>query len=500
MFIFSLLSSLTVLTSPVRAEAHERSASFFSYDINHDQMIDYTVEAIGWTSTVKPSVTVEKHDQAVYTQYFYKQGEKNFRITFIQLKNGDVMYFVRNYPGKQSNQITLKITVFDSSTKTAILSSGKWRSIGLPSSSSSSLYIDGTFLHYRIGNVTAFKPLGYTTYDEVINKERPITIKSNGESASYLIPLPAEASYLSDTWGILSGQPLINWEDKTVSGAAAAMEFETTKKLGVDGQYYPTPDSTYNPYTPHSFYRNPANLDGLQALSYFSGENGNLFYDIATHLAYSSVNTQNPEGFWPTYPRSEGWLYKTYKIGYEYMDNRRNADNVTFLLNYAKQTNDPDVKQALKKWDTYQTGYIRKYGIRTGKHGILIPDYTDGTHVSHTSLNHQTANMNYILEAYLFDGDPVKKDLALQLLSGIEETSKRWVMPNHNLYYSLDRKLNPTSSNDYFELTRDDLLTAQDLLLEVRGEKSEVLQYLIDEKNKWIEEQLNVQRAAKGSN
>lgn len=479
------------LLHPAAGSAQMDTNSSFGYDVTHDQKTDYKIEVTGWAQGIKPTLSVDRYQNATYNHYLYKKGSHTFHMTFVELKNGDVMYFARNDPSPTANQVTLKITAYDQPITTIIPSTSGWKHVQRSSSIPSSLYVNGERLSYRIGKADAYKPLGYTTLDEYASKEKPILLSKNSNSYTYLISMPS-SYYLTDTWGILGSHPLINWNDHDAVVRAYENEFECNKRLEVDGAYYPTPDQTYEPYTPTSFYRNPANGEGLNSLDFLSLSNGSVFMDIATHLAYSAAKNQNPYGYWQTYPRSKGWLYKDYKIGFEYMDNRRNADNATFLLRYEKQTNDPAVLSALHKWDQYFMDYCDKYNVPTGRNGILIPDYVDRKgHVSHTSLNHDVANMNELYEAYLWDKDPKKKARADKMLAGIIETKTRWVMPNHNLYYSLSRSLKPMSSNDYFQLTRDDLLQAQYLLEKIYGSKNSSLQFLIDEKNKWIANQLH---------
>jgi hypothetical protein len=97
--------------------------------------------------------------------------------------------------------------------------------------------------------------------------------------------------------------------------------------------------------------------------------------------------------------------------------------------------------------------------------------------------------MNYLLEAYLYTKDKQKKQAAQTLLAAIETTKKRWIRPDSNFYYALRPDFSPYPAEDYYQLTRDDLLHSQILLILLCGQRSNDLQYLIKHKEKWMQAQ-----------
>ncbi|WCK55760.1 hypothetical protein PP175_07415 [Aneurinibacillus sp. Ricciae_BoGa-3] len=457
----------------------------------HESNPSYHIELAGWASLVKPQITTEHYEHATYTHYYYRSSGREFRLTTAAIDNGDVLYFARNFDRAPINQVLLKITAADPAVvRVALPIAGKigsWKTApSLPTTIHTPLYVDGRRLYYRIGNASVFHPLGYTVLQEKKQAEKPASIIRNNAGVTYSIPLPSSQTTLAETWGILSAKPLVKWDQDEAASQAMNIGFDNGKMLSLDGAYSPD-ETTYTPYQPGSFYRNPANGEGLHSLPYLNASDyGTIFNDVATHLGYCAVKTQNTEGCWPTYPRSN-WLYSEYKTSYTYIDNRRNADNATFLLRLLKNRSDDAIAHALTKWDAYQKSYILKTGLKIGS-GLLIPDYVGGVNasISHTALNHQAANMNYLYERYLQTNDPDKKVLADLLLKGIENTAPRWVKSDHDLYYALRRNLSPHPNPDYYELTRDDLDYSQSLLLLINGVPSEKIQYLIDEKNTWI--------------
>lgn len=453
----------------------------------------YTINLSGWVENVTPITYVQSYEHATYTHDHYFANGNHFRLTTVDIHKGDTLYFARNYIGASENTVTLEITAHDPTLKrtTRLNTTGgkTWEHLSLPPSSFNlSLYVDGEDLSYRIGKVDLLAGLGHSVLQHFDSGKTLITQTKQEDEITYSVPLPATRTMLAETWGILAEQPIIPWDNNGLARLAAQNEFDYEKTLAVDGAYYATPNS-YVPYTPNSYYRNPAHLDGLRSVPYLDSERfGSIFTNIATHLAYAAVRNQYRDGYWPTLPMSE-WLSREYHIGYAYMDNRRNVDNTLFLLRFNAKRPDPSVEQALDNWNEYQLRYINDYSLAIPNGGIFIPDYVGDKNArySHISLNHLAANMNYLYEAYLVTGDTRQLQAADEMRKGIANTKERWVRSDFNLYYALTPQLTPYPAEDYHTLTRDDLVDTQQLLMKIYSEQDEDIQFLIDEKNKWIE-------------
>lgn len=455
----------------------------------------YDIRLQGWVEEVEPVTRTEEYEHATYVHDDYYLDGNHFRLTTIKMAHGDTLYFARNYSGAPNNIVTLQIVAKESAISKVMNLNHEnktWEKVNHKIASfSNALYVDGEKLSYRIGKIDTFLPLGHSVFQSIKPNEQEISRQSGRKKITYSIPLEATEDTLSETWGILATQRIINWDNEKAVKLASNIEFDDKKKLAVDGAYYLTPDS-YRPYRENSYYLNPANLDGLRSLDYVADDShGSLFKDISTHIAYSALRNQNSDGFWPTLPLSE-WLKSEYNIGYAYMDNRRNVDNATFLLRYYLLNPDPYLLKTIEAWNRYHLSYIDQHKIPIENGGIFIPDYVDGNEKSetHSSLNHLAANLNYLLESYLFTKDIEQLEYAKQLLLGIKNTKYLWVAPDHNLYYSLSQDLKPNPLDDYDTLTRDDLMETQSLLQKVLGKTDEDIQYLIDQKNMWIEKNI----------
>lgn len=449
----------------------------------------YTLELKGWVEDVKPTKTVEEFQHATYIHNNYKRDDMHFRLTIVNIHQGDTLYFAKNYRSNHENSVQMNVIIndtYEEQIRYLNWEEKSWETIGSAFPAiNHSIYVDGKQAYYRIGKINENKELGYTVFQRI--QSQPVERKKHKNRIQYTLALQANSDKTSDTWGILSSQPIIKWEDPFLSSHAANIEFDFVKELTMNGAFYATPNS-YTPYLPNSFYYNPANLDGLRSIPYLSTkEYGSIFHNIATHLAYVAVKNQNDLGYWPTYPLSQ-WLNKEYGIEYLYMDNRRNIDNTMFLLAYNKIKADPLISEVLNKWNEYHLDYISEYKIPIPNGGIFIPDYVGDTQSkkSHVSLNHLAANLNYLLMSYLETKNEKQLQFAESILQGITNTKDLWVAPDHNLYYALTTNLETYPAEDYYTLTRDDLLQTQELLVNIFGVENEDIQYLIDEKNTWL--------------
>lgn len=477
----------TILFLITRTDAYR-----LSYNVTGNLLPDYHFTLSGWVEHVQPVITYKTYKNAVYTYHDYRQNSRFFRLTTIKLANGDLLYFARHYQAADAGTVTLSVTAHESAIKSIhTFVPGRPTSWlvehSLPPSIQNTVYVDGPRLSYRIGHTEVYRPLTHTVIEEQPGRE-PATETKSSTNQTYHIALPADNQTFATTWGAFSSGRLLNWEDEDAQDTSLEIEFANQQKLHMDGSYSIIP-SNYEPASPTSYYRNPANGEGLRAVNYADNrEKGTLFMDIATHLAYCAAS-QNPDGFWPTYPRSQ-WLYREYGIDYIYMDNRRNADNATFLLRYQQLYPDPVIAESLRRFDAYVVPYVNRYKRQiTGRTVSFIPDYIGSTtsKTSHTSLNHLAANMNYLFEAYLSDGDNNKKEAAFSLLAALDATKVRWIRPDSNFYYALTSALTPYfPGEDYYKLTRDDLLKSQELFTRITGNPSNTLTYLITQKEKWM--------------
>ena len=471
-------------------------------DLNEDGTAEFQISVSRGQRFSNLSVEKESYQQITYTHYVFREAGRNdavFRLTIGTTPQQDVLFFARQEEAAapvtttvtiQANEAGLTHRYVQAKDQETFL--GEWNTwqseekvAALPLRP---VYAQGSRLHARIGPVHVYQPQGYTVLKQ-LNQLASLRIASQYDTR-YQFQLPGSPQTISETWGILTHRPLVNWGIPYAADSARKIDIDTFRKLRFDGLYDVTP-LTYSPSSKESYYRNPANISGLYHVQDASQpQYGSLIQVMLSHLAYRAVNQQNEQGYWPTFPRST-WLFADYQIDAEYFDNRRNADNATFLLRWNRQYPDPLLAKTLEKWEAFLFAYIDQTGLPTANQGYLIPDYVDKTftHVSHTALNHQLAILNYLLESNLYNPDEKKLRYIHALLKGIEDTQDRWIKPNSDLYYALYRDLRPHHYPDYYSLTLEDMLLTQSLLRQNNLPFSEALNKLIQSKKAWMEAQ-----------
>lgn len=195
---------------------------------------------------------------------------------------------------------------------------------------------------------------------------------------------------------------------------------------------------------------------------------------------------QNSFGYWATDPGSE-WLQSDYGIGPGFYDTRFNTELLELYLKAAHKFGGNLFEDAVDRYLAFYTQFADTNHITTESGGWLIPDYWHpDTHITpHTSLNHQVTECLALYHAAeLLDREDLFA-LADRMLLAIEDTGSRWVMPDHNLYYSIQPNGTYTAG-DYPYLTYNDLLHLREYLTESGRAGTETLTHLIGEKLQWM--------------
>jgi hypothetical protein len=505
-WIPTILACLIFLPGYGAAFAEEKPNPPIKLDVDEDGKTDFLITVEGWSRFTPPKVEQKEYQQATYTTYTYEDegGQTKFTLTLVKTAKNDVLFFGNQQQSEKPVTTYMTVQINDPYISHQYLIpedgenyKGQWQ--GWYSEAKSApmpirpVYAQGSKLNGRIGSIDLYTPQGDTVIKLVGNI--PVNRIKNEKDTRYQFQLPGKQQEASQTWGILSTRPLIQNAIPEAAKLAQQMDKDTFRKLGVDGLYETTP-LTYFPSSPDSYYRNPANITGLRhVFDSNQAQYGGLTYAMVTHLAYVAVQNQNEQGYWETAPRSN-WLFQDYQIDSHYFDNRRNADNATFLLRYNRMYPDPVIQQALEKWESFLYKYIDKTSLQTENGGYLLSDYVDASmeHVSHTALNHHIAILNYLLESNLYAPNDEKREYIDLLQRGIEDTQDLWIKPNSDLYYALYRDLTPHAYPDYYSLTLEDMILTQALLRQNNLPENEAIKRLMDAKRSWMDAQQAQQR------
>lgn len=451
-----------------------------------------------------------KHAYFIEQEWLYDVRASNeqigqFRFQLKQVKDQDFTYFIRYTPTKANQEPLSLELIYYGQKKLAgripVSAIGEdklpydWEHIVIDQQMElphASVYLQDDELEFRIGATDTFRNLGYTVRDyQAGDQTRSFIHQSNGDQ-HFTFTFTNKLGYYSETWGMLAKSGLFAWERSSFENFVLRDDVSINRKLSLDGLYYRTPNN-YVPRTSYSYYLNPANIMGVRAIGTLQMEKnkGRYIDDLVILLGQMAVDQQNEEGFWPTEPKSE-WLEKDYGIGYQYFDNRRNADNATFLVLLYQHYPDEQIKKVLERHVDYLYKAIEDHSVRTSEYGLLFTDYIgkDENEMSHIALNHHLAVINFLLDWSIKMDDEKAKSYASRMVTGIVDTENLWIKENHDLYYALFADLTPHHYSDYIDLTLSDLRMTQAYLMRVFGEYNDSLYKLMDSKQQWLDMRL----------
>lgn len=478
-------------------------------DVDRDGLIDFSfrLPSAEFTLTSK-SVTEEVYTYFVQKDWLYEVQENkevvgDLQIRLSQIQDQDLFYFIRYTPfNKSKGNFTLELISYGEDNlygRIPISEIGEdklpqsWQYVNTIDSFATlphaSMYLSGENWDIRIAAVDTYQDHEYSVRHYPLEKQTDSTVEKTEYGHRFTYAFTNEPGYYSETWGVLAPKGLFAWEQSYFSNFMLRDDMSINRKLSLDGLYYRTPHN-YVPRTTYSYYLNPANIMGVRAVGLLQEDKtqGRFIDDFVILLGRMAANNLNDRGYWPTLPKSE-WLEEAYGIGYEYYDNRRNADNATFLLLLNRHYPDEYITKTLQGHVHYLFKVIDNYSIQTSEYGVLFTDYIgiEQRVLSHVALNHHVAVINFLLDYYNSIGDELAKSYALRMVMGIEDTVKFWIKDNHDLYYALFENLSPHPYPDYIDLTKNDLLYTQGLLLQLLGTPNESIQQLIDSKSIWID-------------
>lgn len=276
---------------------------------------------------------------------------------------------------------------------------------------------------------------------------------------------------------------LLDWDDQRELDYWNGSVLDITGQWCFDGYYYPSP-TTYVPTGEQFYYRNTASYL-CRNISWGLGK-----VRVAELLTVAMLDTltlqQNEYGYFPTLPEST-WLSGSYQIPGGFYDTRFNSDLAEIFYQLTTWTRCRQFDEVMERYFDFFLNFAREHHEETAGGGWLVEDYwhPHGGVRTHTSLNHQLAE---ILTLYHFaDGldRPELEELAEQMLLGIVETASDWIRRDQNLHYSY-RPNGSYGGRDYPYLTYNDLLHLQ-RYLETRGKEKDALQDLMHAKKAWMD-------------
>ncbi len=324
----------------------------------------------------------------------------------------------------------------------------------------------------------------YYTRINAPDLEKPLVIQQNAEISEFTIKyeFPSEPGYTSEIWYIKSKDKLIDWTEEN-KALWMNQDLFKNRKLTSDGYYFRLA-SSYELYTPNTFFRNPANFTGAQLLAASGSRAADVLGYVTTKIC---LKNQNAEGFWETGPKAN-WLWEDYGIGNYFFDTRFNVDFASSLIDAYEKYNESVFIEGAVKFADFFCKFAEENAYETESKGWLVPDY--GYYYEHTkthvSLNHQLAEINFLLKLYKTTNDSIYLNTAYKMLEAVKDTKESWIMEDHNLKYALHYYADTRELKDYPYLTYNDLFETRKHLQDLQIDTS-YIQYLMDNKKMWMD-------------
>ena len=292
-----------------------------------------------------------------------------------------------------------------------------------------------------------------------------------------------EEGRVSDALILTSPDQIMNWELHNCAKAWVSY-VNNDSMLWCYGGYYRESPYNYIPTGTNYYYCCPA----CYCIRGFLGRTPPC--KEAPALAILMLDTmaqrQNSYGYWATEPGS-GWLQTDYGIGPGFYDTRFNTELLELYIRAAQKFGGNMFEDAIDHYLAFYTQYADTNHIATENGGWLIPDYwhPDEHTTPHISLNHQVSECLALYHAAeLLDREALFA-LADRMLLAIEDTGSGWIMPDHNLYYSIQPD-GTYVEGDYPYLTYNDLLHLRDYLDGIGRTDTQTLTDLMGEKLQWM--------------
>lgn len=347
-----------------------------------------------------------------------------------------------------------------------------------------SLYLDGSDFSAHLNMVNLYEPLGNGVRKVHHDEINSMYYRGYGQEKRVEFSFPHRKGWEAEQWGMIGKEGLFAWNDPKQNELKLKANFDMIRKWTREGIQY-IPDATYVPYDPWAFWVVPAQHVGEKLLLYgqdrFAKNMAMLSLDAAIH-------TQTKDGHWISQPQSS-WLYKDYGIDAGFYDTRFNTDAALFLLDGHKRLGNEEYLSAAEKYGDFLVQYAKSHHFPTDNGGYLVHDYSQDLHsdtVTHVSLNHLLAEMNFLYELY----GETKKDhyltTAEKMRTAVKDTKDHWVKKdNGDLWYAI--LIDGTyGMQDYMHLTLKDLRESQRILEKLEGKRDPDLEELIQAKEAFL--------------
>lgn len=306
----------------------------------------------------------------------------------------------------------------------------------------------------------------------------------NGWRLTFCTPRMKGSSTADFTFLTVADSNGINWTRDGIPALWSNYRNAGDGRWCFDGYYTPSPE-TYIPTGNRVFFRNAASYM-IKSFLYQAGSTRTA-RDLSIAMLDTMISEQSDDGCWPTLSGST-WLESEYGIGAGFFDTRFNTEFAGLLLLAEYRFPSDIYRDSLRRYCGFFKDFAENYHSETGLGGWFIPDYwhEDMSSVSHTSLNHQLAEILFLYRASDALADDSLSALADRMLLAVDETGEDWVLPDGNLHYQVSQD-GEYGNTDYPYLTYDDLFKLQKYLSDRFSRTDPVLDLLMQHKRAWMD-------------
>lgn len=339
----------------------------------------------------------------------------------------------------------------------------------------------GEFLFYT---PKVYRDLGSGTLQYYPDSDGYLNVVKDGDGFLLQLMVPAlAAGRFTDATVVRSPLPVLDWSVSTLGDFWKNYTMDANWKWCYDGYYYPSP-TTYVPSGTNCLYRLPAaylcKSFAYGAVSVRAAE------DLAMAMLDIMSRQQNAWGYFPTLPESQ-WLSGDYGIPGGFYDTRFNTDLTEIFHQFGTLVECREFYQAMGNYFGFFLYHAASHHTLTANGGWLVEDYWNpaGGTKTHTSLNHQLAEILALYHHADQLGREDLRELADRMLLGIQDTAALWIRSDGNLHYAVYAD-GSYGGTDYPYLTYNDLFYLRQYL-ESQGRTVPELQVLMDAKRTWMD-------------
>lgn len=412
--------------------------------------------------------------------------------SFYDIYNGDSVVMGSVFGGGREAPVLLESIQIQEKTGNLIhwdASAGEWRSTELSGSvirSSCVILQTGEGSEYLIYSPKVYRHLENSSleYLEGMDGYLEIVETDGGFSVSLMAPSIPGACSAEYMFVLSPGDALFDWERTNTLDYWSLYTLDGDARWCVDGFYFPAPD-TYVPGGKNIYY------SCIAAYLCKSFAYGVPFHPVSEDLAIATLETmlqlQEEEGYFPTRSLST-WLLADYGMGSGFYDTRFNTDLMEIFCYISDWAACREFDESVRAYFEFFLAFAEDHHYETESGGWLVQDYwrPQARGDTHSSLNHQAAEIILLYRCAEYFNAPEMEDCADKMLLGIRDSASEWIRSDGNLHYA--RYPDGTYGGaDYPYLTYNDLRKLQILAYEKYGFWDQDIQGLMNAKKTWMD-------------